>query len=465
MNNNISPIPANPDGGPLKGVRGAMLTFRDDPFRNPAESCYDYYADGLAVIQDGRILDAGEYNDVIPSYPGLREIEHHEDALIMPGFIDCHAHYVQSPMIGSYGDTLINWLNRYTFPTEARFRDKDFADEVARMFFRQTLSNGTTTANVFSTTFEASVNALFEESERYNARTITGKVLQDRNLPDNLKDPSTEGSLLLTEKLLAKWHRRGRQLYAIIPRFAPTSTPLQLKLAGELYQSHLDEGVYLHSHLDEAENEIEWALSLFPEAEDYTDIYDRFGLIGHHTVMAHCCIVRPREWKRLSEAGCGVAHCPSSNLFLGDGEFKYREATAEAHPCNVGIGTDVGAGTSYSVIRQLGEAYKVAMLGGTPLDAIRGFYMATRGGAKALRLEDTIGSIRPGYEADLAVVDLKATEFLEWRLQFADTLPEKLFVLQTLAPDNLIRATYVAGKKVFDRQRAHSLVYSSELPL
>ncbi len=181
MTDNISHLPVNPAGGPLKGVRGAMLTFRDDPAMAPVSLCHDYYADGLAVIQDGRILAAGEYADVTPAYPGLTDIDRYEDALILPGFIDCHAHYVQAPMIGSYGDTLIDWLNRYTFPTEARFRDKDFADEVARMFFRQTLSAGTTTANVFSTTFEASVNALFEESERYNARTITGKVLQDRN--------------------------------------------------------------------------------------------------------------------------------------------------------------------------------------------------------------------------------------------------------------------------------------------
>lgn len=464
MTDNISHLPVNPAGGPLKGVRGAMLTFRDDPAMAPASLCHDYYADGLAVIQDGRILAAGEYADVTPAYPGLTDIDRYEAALILPGFIDCHAHYVQAPMIGSYGDTLIDWLNRYTFPTEARFRDKDFADEVARMFFRQTLSAGTTTANVFSTTFEASVNALFEESERYNARTITGKVLQDRNLPENLKDPSAEGSMLLTEKLMAKWHRRGRQLYAIIPRFAPTSTPLQLKLAGELYRAHLDQGVYLHTHLDEAEGEIRWAMSLFPEARDYTDIYDRFGLLGHHTVLAHCCIVTPREWKRLSEAGCGVAHCPSSNLFLGDGEFKYRQATDPARPCRVGIGSDVGAGTSFSIPRQLGDAYKVAMLDDNPLDALRSFYMATLGGARVLRLEDTIGSIRPGREADLAVLDLKATEFLEWRLQFAHSLPEKLFVLQTLAPDNLNRATYVAGKKVFDRHRPHQLSYPSELP-
>lgn len=447
---NPSSIPANPRG-PLKGIRGQMLTFKDDPFLNPEESCIRHLADGLAVIRDGHILAVGDYKEVIASYPGLEEIDRHEYSLIMPGFIDCHAHYVQSPMVGSFGGTLINWLDRYTFPTEARFRDKDFAAEVARIFFRQTLSHGTTTANVFATTFRESVDAIFEESERYNARTISGKVLQDRNLPDSLKDASAEESVALSEELLKKWHNRGRQLYAVIPRFAPTSTPKQLSLAGELYQRHISEGVYMHTHLDESGDEIEWVRSLFPDARNYTDVYDRFGLVGRRSVMAHCCLVEPEEWRRLHDAGCGIIHCPSSNLFLGDGEFKFWEAKDPAHPCDIGVGTDIGGGTSFSIPRQLGEAYKIAMLRSRPLDAAKAFYMATLGGARALHLEDKIGSIRPGNEADFAVLDLKATEFLEWRLQFTDDILSKLFIIQTLAPDNVVSATYVAGVRVYDR--------------
>lgn len=436
-----------------KGVRGSILTFKADPFLVAEADSFDYFPDGLIIIQDGKILEVGNYADLQPRYPALTDIDHWPNGLIMPGFIDCHVHYVQSPMIGSFGDTLLQWLNQYTFPTESRFRDKEFAQEVARLFFRQTLRHGTTTANVFSTTFPESVDALFEESERLNARTITGKVLQDRNLPESLRDSSAEKSIEQAEALLNKWHGRGRQLYAIIPRFAPTSTPEQMHLAGELYQAHINDGVYLHSHLNETQDEIDWVKQLYPAAKNYTDVYDHFGMIGRRTVMAHCCLMRPEEWQRLSDAEVGIAHCPSSNLFLGDGEFKFWEAKDAVRPCNIGIGSDVGAGTSFSIVRQLGEAYKVGMLQAHALTAKHSFYMATLGGARVLHLEDKIGAIRPGNEADLAVINLKPTEFLEWRLQFSHDIFDKLFVLQTVAPDNLISATYLAGRKVADYNR------------
>lgn len=461
-----SPIPVNPAGGRLKGVRGPYLTFKADPFIYNENECYDYIADGLVVIQDGHIIDAGGYSDIAARYPTLdaKDIDTYSDALIMPGFIDCHIHYVQSPMIGSFGDTLLNWLNEYTFPTESKFKDKAFADEVAREVFRQLLEQGTTTANVFSTTFAESVDAFFEESERYNTRMITGKVLQDRNLPDSLKDPDTEESIVIAEQLLKKWHHRGRQLYAVIPRFAPTSTPEQLKLAGELYQRYIDQGVYMHTHLDEVQSEIDWVTQLFPECDNYTDVYRKYGLVDRYSVFAHCCIVRPEEWDTLHKAQCGVAHCPSSNLFLGDGEFKFWEAKEESRPLRVGMGTDVGGGTNFSIPRQLGDAYKVAMLRGHSLTALRSYYLATRGGAETLHLENTIGSIAPGYEADLAVIDLKPSAFSAWRMKFTDdNIFDKLFVLMTLGLNNMNKATYVAGLKVYDRSRDKKWMFVSEL--
>ena len=457
-----TPLPVNPDGTALKGIRGRVLTFKADPFLCNEQECYDYYDDGLVVMQDGHILNVSDYKTVAPEYPQLTDIDAYDDAVIMPGFIDCHVHYVQSPMIGSFGDTLLKWLNEYTFPTESKFKDKAFADDVARMFFRQLLEQGTTTANVFSTTFATSVDAFFEESERYNTRMISGKVLQDRNLPDSLKDESAEESILLTEKLLKKWHHRGRQLYAIIPRFAPTSTPEQLRLAGELYQRYIDQGVYMHTHLDEVQSEIDWVTHLFPEQPNYTEVYKHYGLVGPRSVMAHCCIVREEEWQVLHQCDCGVAHCPSSNLFLGDGEFKYWEAKQQDRPVRVGMGTDVGGGTNFSIPRQLNEAYKVAMLNMKNLDAVKSFYLATRGGAEALHLENTIGSLAPGYEADVAVLSLKPSEFSTWRMQFAKTIFEKLFVLMTLGLNNMNLATYVAGKKVYDRSRAQTHMYASE---
>lgn len=442
----------------LTGIRGPILTFTADPFIQAAQDCYMHIHDGLIVIRDGHIIDVGPYGETLLRHDSISNIDAYTDALIMPGFIDCHTHYVQTPMVGSYGDTLLGWLNRYTFPAEARFSDKSFADKVAEIFFKQILSHGTTTANVFATTFETSVDAFFEESERYGTRMISGKVLQDRNLPDNLKDQSAEASIKTSLKLIEKWHCRGRQLYAITPRFAPTSSPDQLRLAGDLYRSYIDQGVYLHTHLDESRDEISWVASLFTDARNYTDVYRHFGLLGRNTVLAHCCIVSEDEWRTIHSMGCGIAHCPSSNLFLGDGLFNYSAAKSHLHPCRVGIGTDIGGGTAFSLPRQLGDAYKTAMINGHSLDALKSYYLATRGGAEALRLDDTIGSIAPGYEADITVLDLSPSEFVEWRLQFANDIFDRLFVLQTIAPDNMVKATYVAGHKVFDRTSSQMFV-------
>lgn len=455
-------MPVNPNGGPLKGVRGTILTYKDDPFLRTEDQCYDIYNDGLIVYQDGIVIEVGEYADIAPKYPNIGTVDEYKDAVILPGFVDCHVHYVQSPMIGSFGDTLLAWLNQYTFPTEGKFKDKAFADGVAKEFFKQILQQGTTTANVFATTFASSVDAFFEESERYNTRMISGKVLQDRNLPDYLKDESAEESVALSEQLLKKWHNKGRQLYAVVPRFAPTSTPEQLQLAGELYQRHIQEGVYMHTHLDEAYGELAWVNQLFPDAPNYTDVYKKYGLVDRHSIMAHCCLVREQEWVTLHECDCGVAHCPSSNLFLGDGEFKYWEAKNPRRPVRTGMGTDVGGGTNFSIVRQLNEAYKVAMLQMKNLDALKSFYLATRGGAEALHLEKTIGSIQPGYEADFAVLTLKPSQFVEWRMQFTETLFDKLFVLQTLALDNMNIATYVMGNKVYDANRDQKFMYADE---
>lgn len=435
----------------LKALRGEVLTFKKDPFLNDLTECVEHYNDGIVVIKGDKIEAVGNFSDVLASFPSLTDIETYEDSVIMPGFIDCHLHYVQSPMVASAGDTLLSWLKQYTFPTEAKFKDKKFAEEVAKVFFRQLLMNGTTTANVFATTFEESVDALFEESARYNARTICGKVLQDRNLPSDLQDISAEESVMISERLLNKWHSKGRQLYAVVPRFAPTSTRLQLQLAGELYQSYKEKGVYMHTHLGEAENEIEWVKSLYPDARNYTDVYASYGLLGSHSIFAHCCLMEEAEWAMLHDAGCGVAHCPSSNLFLGDAQFRYWEAKDIRRPCKVGIGTDIGGGTDFSVFRQLGDAYKVAMLHDRYLDAARSVYLATRGGAEVLGLEDKIGSLSAGYEADVVVLDLKPTEFIEWRMQFADDIFSKLFILQTLGADTYVKATYIAGEKVYSK--------------
>ncbi|MDE6073267.1 MAG: guanine deaminase [Muribaculaceae bacterium] len=446
-----------------KGVRGALLTFTKDPFVYDPAECFEYIGDGLIVITDGKIADMGDYVSTIARHKLLDDIEIYRDSVIMPGFVDCHVHYVQSSIIGSYGDKLLDWLNRYTFPTEMAFSDKNVADETARVFFRQILSRGTTTANVFATTFEESVDAFFEESERYNTLMISGKVLQDRNVPEGLRDRSPEESVAVTERLLQKWHGRGRQLYAVIPRFAPTSTPRQLRLAGELYQKYIDRGVYLHTHLDESVEEINLVAELFPYVKTYADVYHAFGMIDHRSVMAHCCVVTDYEWQLMHDHDCSVAHCPSSNLFLGGGQFRYWDAKKNGRAVRVGMGTDVGGGTGFSITRELGEAYKVAMLGSHSLDIVRSLYLATRGGAETLHLEDRIGSIALGYDADIAVIDLHPDSFAAWRLGYCTDIFEKLFALVTMSPDNLIRATYVAGQKVYDRDRETPFCYAAEI--
>ncbi|MDE6643652.1 MAG: guanine deaminase [Muribaculaceae bacterium] len=444
----------------LKGIRGSILTFKDNPFLNAPDKCYDFIKDGLIVITNGHIVDVGDYQTVIERNEPIGNIDVYRNSVIMPGFIDCHTHYVQSSIIGSFGNKLIDWLNQYTFPTESKFKDKRVAETAAKVFFRQILSHGTTTANVFATTFEESVDAFFEESMRYNTRMISGKVLQNRNVPASLCDKSAEESVEISEHLLNKWHGQGRQLYAVIPRFAPTSTSRQLRLAGELYQKYIDRGVYLHSHLDESVEEVKWVAELFPYIKNYAEVYDCFGMLGHLTVMAHCCVVNEDEWQILHDKDCAAIHCPSSNLFLGGGQFKYWEAMEPSRPVKVGMGSDIGGGTGFSIIRELADAYKVAMIGSHNLDAIHSLYMATRGGAEALHLEDKIGSIKPGYEADLAVVSLNPDSFTSWRLNYALDIFEKLFALITLSPGNLVSATYVAGHKVFDRMNGEQFSYS-----
>lgn len=466
MNTNIQP---NHTAPAKHGVRGPMLTFDRAAARcgvgvPSADACVSI-DDAIVVIDgSGIIVDAGPAAEMLRRHPDMTTVENFgADTLIVPGFVDCHTHYVQAPMIASAGNTLLDWLNRYTFPTECSFADPAWAAEVARVFFREMLRQATTTANIFATTFGASVDAIFGESERYGALTISGKVMQDRDLPAELADSSAEASAAETERLLRKWHGRGRLLYAVTPRFALTSTPQLLGLAGELYRAHQAEGVYLHTHLNEEHGEIRRVGELYPGSPTYTDLYRRFGLLGAHTVMAHCCLMEEREWQLLHDNGCGVAHCPSSNLFLGDAIFDWHATTDSRRPVATGLGTDVGGGTTLSIPRQLGEAYKVAMLRGAPFDAARGFYMATLGGAEALGLAHRVGSIAPGMEADLAVVDLRPNEFAGWRLDRAATLLEKFFVASALGPDNLIRATFVGGRKVYDSRRSDPWRYASEL--
>lgn len=430
---------------PVKAYRAAILHSIADPAVVGVQQSYEYFEDGLLVIDNGQVAKVGHAADLLPTLKGVDITEYH-DALITPGFIDTHIHYPQTGMIASYGEQLLDWLNTYTFPTEQQFADKVHAAEVAGIFLKELLRNGTTTALVFGSVHKQSVDAFFEAAEALNLRMIAGKVLMDRNAPDYLTD-TAESGYADSKELIERWHGKGRLHYAVTPRFAPTSTPEQLELAGKLFGEYPD--LYMHTHLSENRKEIEWVKALFPERKGYLDVYDHYKLIGARSVFAHGVHLCDDECKRLAETGSAVAFCPTSNLFLGSGLFDLNKL--EEHGVRVGLGTDVGAGTSFSQLQSLNEAYKVMQLQGKKLDPFKSLYLATLGGANALYLDDKIGNFESGKDADFVVLDYNATPLISYRMQQAKTLEERLFALTMLGDDRAIKQTFAAGQSVHCR--------------
>lgn len=430
---------------PVKAYRAAILHSIADPAVVGVEQSYEYFADGLLVIEEGQVVRVGHAADLLAELKGV-EITDYQDALLTPGFIDTHIHFPQTGMIASYGEQLLDWLNTYTFPTEQQFADKAHAAEVAGIFLKELLRNGTTTALVFGSVHKQSVDAFFEAAEALNLRMIAGKVLMDCNAPDYLTD-TAESGYADSKELIERWHGKGRLHYAVTPRFAPTSTPQQLALAGKLFAEYPD--LYMHTHLSENRQEIEWVKALFPERKGYLDVYDHFKLIGARAVFAHGVHLCDEECQRLAQTGSAVAFCPTSNLFLGSGLFDLNKL--EAHGVRVGLGTDVGAGTSFSQLQSLNEAYKVMQLQGKKLDPFKSLYLATLGGAHALYLDDKLGNFLPGKDADFVVLDYNATPLISYRMQQAKTLSEKLFALTMLGDDRAIKETFAAGKSVHRR--------------
>ncbi|MDX3906418.1 MAG: guanine deaminase [Pigmentiphaga sp.] len=442
---------AGPRFGPGRhALRGATLSFHADPFLNDPHASYTHLPDALVVLEDGKIAEAGPYDRLRSRVEGAMPVAHYPDALILPGFVDTHIHYPQTQMIGAFGEQLLEWLNKYTFVTEQQFADRSHAGLVSELFLRELLRAGTTTAAVYCTVHPESVDAFFEASQRFGTRMIAGKVLMDRNAPDALTD-TAESGYEQSKALIEKWHGRGRQLYCITPRFAATSSDAQLQAAARLWREH--PGTYVQTHLSENLGEVDWIAQLFPDCGDYFEVYRRAGLAGPRAIFAHAVHVSEEELCACHRAGAALAHCPTSNLFLGSGLFRLFDAKRADRPVRVGLGTDIGAGTAFSQLQTLNEAYKVAALNQTPLTAAHAFYLATRGGAQALYLDDRLGAIEPGYEADLVVLDLKCTPLMDFRMRYCAELDERLFVLMTLGDDRAVRATYVAGRPVYDRAR------------
>ncbi len=439
-----------PAGAPASAIRGATLTYVADPFAAGLAHAMRYESDAVVLMTGGRITAHGPARDLLPTLPAGTPVTTYANAVIVAGFLDAHVHYPQTAIIGAYGAQLLQWLERYAFPAEAAFRDPAHAREVARVYLRENLRNGITTAAVYGTVFPSSVEVFFEESERLGLRTIAGKVMMDRNAPAELLD-TPQRSYDESRALIEAWHGHGRSLYAITPRFAATSSPAQLEAAGTLRREHPD--CFVQTHISEQVGEVAWVKQLFPGHSGYADVYEHFGLLGRRVVLGHGIHLDEAELALLHRTGTAIAHCATSNLFLGSGLFDLRRAKAAARPVHVAIGTDIGAGSTFSILQTLAETYKIGQLQGSALDAGHAFYLATRGTAAALDLEDTIGSIAPGIEADLVVLDLHATPLMRYRMQYAEDEMEALFLLITLGDDRAVRATYVAGRLAHDRDQ------------
>lgn len=428
----------------VHAYRASLLHFSNDPAFD--EDATQWHSDGLLVVADGKIVAAGDYDRLLPTLPAGAMTHDWRGKIITPGFIDTHVHYPQTDMIASPAPGLLPWLNTYTFPTERKFEDSAHAADVADFFLAELLRNGTTTAAVYCTVHPQSVDAFFDRSHALNLRMIAGKVMMDRNAPDFLLD-TAQSSARDTEALIKRWHKKGRQHYAITPRFAPTSTDAQLRLAGELASQYPD--TYIQTHVAENTDEVKWVKELFPDSRSYLDVYEKRGLMRKRALYAHCIWLDDDDRARMAAMESVATVCPTSNLFLGSGLFDFINADKLRMP--VSLATDVGGGTSFSMLQTMNELYKVGRMSGIHLAAQRMFYMATLGGARALQLEGTIGNFAAGCDADFIVLDPQATPLLSRRSATTDSLEEQLFALAILGDDRVITATYAAGERVHQR--------------
>lgn len=431
-----------------RAYRASLFHLIDDPGLDgqPLPGTYEWYEDGLLLVADGRILALGSADKWLPRLPDGLPVTHWPDSLIVPGFIDAHIHFPQIDIIASYGEQLLEWLNNYTFPAEQRFADADYAAVAAEVFLDELFRCGTTCALVFCTVHPCSVDALFSAAARRRLRLIAGKVLMDRHAPKALRDTPETGDRD-SRALIERWHGHGRLEYAVTPRFAATSTPEQLHLAGRLLVDY--PGLPMQTHLAESLAEVDWTRRLFPERHDYLDVYEHYGLLRERSVFAHCIHIDDDARRRIANAGASTAFCPTSNTFLGSGLFDLHAAKQAG--VAVSLATDVGAGTTCSMLQTMAEAYKVTQLRGQSLNPLQAFYLATLGNARALGLDSYIGNLQPGREADFVVLDRRATPLLARKDERATSLQDILFNLIILGDDRAVRATHIAGRCLYER--------------
>ena len=420
-------------------LRGRTLSFTREPQTPDDTGAFTYHEDGAILVRDGMIAASGSYDEVLKTAGEAQVIDHRPD-LLMAGFIDTHLHFPQVQVIASWGAQLLDWLSTYTFPAEARYSDATHASAMATRFFDFLTSHGTTTAVAYCSSHPESAEAFFSEASRRNMRMIGGKVLMDRNAPPDVCDTPQSG-YDDSKALIARWHGKGRALYAISPRFAITSSPEQMEMAQTLVREHPD--CHRQTHLSENHGEIAYTAELYPKARDYLDIYEHYGLLGPQMLLGHAIHLKPREIAVLRETRSRPVFCPTSNLFLGSGLFD--DAGLRAQGITNAIATDIGGGTSYSMLTTLAEGYKVLALREQKMHPYRAFHWITRGNAVALGLEDRIGTLDAGSEADIVVLNARATPAMSLRMDAVNTLAEELFVLQMMGDDRAISQTYVAG--------------------
>ena len=420
---------------------GQTFEVTGNPMLHPWQACVRVNTAGAVLVRAGHIEAVGNAADLRRLHPRAL-VTDYGSRLISPGFVDAHVHYPQTAIIASWGKQLIDWLNTYTFPEETRFHDPEYARQIAARYLDLTLAQGTTTVCSYATIHPGSVDAFFDAAAARGLRTVAGKTCMDRNAPDGLRD-SVQSAYDDSKALIARWQGRGRAQYAITPRFSPTSTPEQLAALGALWAEHPD--CLMQTHLSEQVPEIEWVRDLHPQARDYLDTYEAQGLIGERAVFGHAIHLTPREIDRIAETGAALVHCPTSNSFIGSGLMDVVGLATRAIP--VGLATDTGGGSSFSMLRTMAAAYEIAQLRGTALHPAQLMYLATAGSARSLHLHDRIGTLAPGMEADLTILDLASTPAIAQRADQAETTWEALFPTIMMGDDRAVADVWIAGRR------------------
>ncbi len=421
---------------------GQTLSFTGDPFLGSPAEAARHDPHGAVLIANGRIADLGSADHLRKTHPAAA-VRDYGTAIVTAGFIDAHVHYPQTAIIGSWGARLIDWLQRYTFPEESKFDSEAYARSIARQFVRTILSNGTTSFSTFCTSHPASADAIMTECQTQNLRVAGGLTCMDRNVPTALQD-TPQSAYDNSKSLIDRWHGVGRLTYAITPRFAPTSSPDQLAALGTLWAEHPE--CLMQTHLSEQREEIDWVRTLYPDFSDYLHIYEHFGLLGAGGLYGHAIHLADREKARLRESGGAIIHCPTSNMFIGSGLLPVRAAKAAGLP--VGLATDIGGGSSFSMLHTMAAAYEISQLTNAPLHPAQLLWLATIGNAIILQMQMHIGNLAPGLEADLVIIDPHSRPDIEAAANHADDIWELLFPTIMMGDDRAILDVWIAGRRI-----------------